>query len=555
MSNYDPFFYSRDERNMSDSLYDAPTFSDLLEVSEYLIKADSYNILIPYLISNFGYPNWDYSITQYLGNGFECVTVPLTKDSMTSAMIHYYTNDSITEVKIVTRLMTDSLAQTMPSEENIPYWIGSISKFIILDYLLNDTLNLVYDDWLKHAKSVDSQIIGFRCTSWETEERELVRDENGHIIQLNLYYFVYIDCDDGGGMPSIGGDGISESGEDGGSGSNNNNSNNSNTGEEIEIDDDLKDCFERFDFVTKSLIRGIVSEGEVVDPCNPELSTKDIINNLIAELCLNFSSGQSNTSNSDGGEMEDVDNSDFSVESQDFISILNDYDFIVISPTLSQKCPKASCVLGKLLNNEAGVSTSFICSILNGFENNGINMVFHAGPFDTGNHFGAITKPVGPIIGFDNMKPKIEISFNSNLCENSSALDIFETYQHELVHAHLFRLMFQYYNLVDEVGQLSINQAFDNLVEGIYGPDANVNDQHELMLDYFVTPMVNSLIELNGGIGTFEDFEWLILDSFDTELLADCGYSTSYLSAAENRFRSFILSNGVLNTQLTGCDS
>lgn len=191
---------------------------------------------------------------------------------------------------------------------------------------------------------------------------------------------------------------------------------------------------------------------------------------------------------------------------------------IKLSKNLATDCPKLNCILNKLLG-EGELSSDFLCNMLDQFDGNPT--------------IGIVTTL--PRVGEPNFLGKTEvikgknilIHFNKNNCNSIEVLDLFETFQHELIHADFFRQLFEDYGWTGDY--LTLDETFKKLVEFKYGPDATP-DQHVLMLNELLPDMINSLMQANGssiqcnGTETSGDclyFKTLIINGFSEELLAN----------------------------------
>ncbi len=196
--------------------------------------------------------------------------------------------------------------------------------------------------------------------------------------------------------------------------------------------------------------------------------------------------------------------------------LLEGNPFIKVSPNLATDCPKLNCILNTIISG--GESTSdFLCNMLDQFDGNptiGIRATL-------------------PKLGEPNFLGKTQvlngkdilISFNKNNCILTDVLDLFETFQHELVHADFYRQLFEDYSWTGDY--LTLDETFRKLVEFHYGINATP-DQHILMLNELLPDMINSLMQANGsnilcnGTETYGDcfhFKTLIINGFSEHLI------------------------------------
>lgn len=58
---------------------------------------------------------------------------------------------------------------------------------------------------------------------------------------------------------------------------------------------------------------------------------------------------------------------------------------------------------------------------------------------------------------------------------------------------------------------------------------------------------------MNNGIGTYEDFEGIVLNSFSAEVLGYCGITQAELQAKFDRYKSFISNSQNLSNLFKSC--
>ncbi len=79
-------------------------------------------------------------------------------------------------------------------------------------------------------------------------------------------------------------------------------------------------------------------------------------------------------------------------------------------------------------------------------------------------------------------------------------------------------------------------------------------NEHSLMLEHYLNEMVNSLIEMNNGVGTYYDFVGLVLNGFPIEVLNYCGYTLQGVQVHYNNFLNFVQQPGGVNEMLLSCE-
>ncbi len=86
-----------------------------------------------------------------------------------------------------------------------------------------------------------------------------------------------------------------------------------------------------------------------------------------------------------------------------------------------------------------------------------------------------------------------------------------------------------------------------------YGGQSGENE-HNLMLEHYLDDMVNSLIEMNNGIGSYGEFVGLILNGFSIDVLNYCGISLQYVQEKYAEYLLFIQQPGHINSVLSSCN-
>jgi hypothetical protein len=228
--------------------------------------------------------------------------------------------------------------------------------------------------------------------------------------------------------------------------------------------------------------------------------------------------------------------------------MLEGEDYIITPREFKDKCPKAACMLEKMLNSPA---SSFVCSLtsmIEGFggSNNGIGYHLH---FVT--DLGGKGAPSGwkALASVNEETGRVFISFNSTNCENSDFIDIFKTLQYEMIHAYIYQ------SLLNTGWNGNLNtytDAFHAFVQHTYGKNAT-STQYQIMLEHFVDQMVQSLIQANGGIGNYEDFEGLVLNGFGNDVLDYCGYSIDDIQTKLDRYNNFISNLNNISSFFNSC--
>lgn len=181
------------------------------------------------------------------------------------------------------------------------------------------------------------------------------------------------------------------------------------------------------------------------------------------------------------------------------------------------------------------LGSEFVCKKLESFENSTENN----GPGSFLYVFADNRNLSGALAGVStHTNGIIYLQINPDYCDDSAdKLNIFETLQHELVHAEIFSKLFKKYGYIGDQNSLNYAEAFHQLVLMEYGGQAGP-EQHHLMLEQFLDEMVNSLIEITGK-GTYEDYVGLILNGFPEDILKYCGITVNDVILKVDRYKDF----------------
>lgn len=310
----------------------------------------------------------------------------------------------------------------------------------------------------------------------------------------------------------------------------------------LPFDSWLTECMQKR--LTASAIKDI---SEILNsynnPCEPN-KIHDIINDILAIYC----SEDDPESGLLGSTLMDFENST-SVLNQ-IKSALDGTDAIIINPTLQSQCPLVDCLIDKLINGSFG--SDFLCNLMSQFQgstgaNNGhgfhVNIVpkdFSKDP-NVNSHGLAYTTVI-------NGKPVMAIN-TSNCNQKTDSFDIFDTFQHEMIHANIYQDLL---NTGWSGTYTDFASSFHALVLQRYGPNAG-KTEHEIMLKYYVNNMIQSLIDANGGIGTFSDFEGLVLKGFGQDLFQYTSFTQVDINNKISAYNNFISNKSNISTNFISC--
>jgi len=276
-------------------------------------------------------------------------------------------------------------------------------------------------------------------------------------------------------------------------------------------------------------------------PCE---STHQTMADAMSELCADSDPNATSMTFQVGDDDDDM------IDPWDVERVTEGLGGIKVDPALKRGCPKINCILDNMI--DGGLATSLIDRLCENFEEEGWGMPsLRIFPSDETNGNGYTTIDDGTVYMFLDVED----------CENKNNFDIFETIQHELVHAEIFRdlQVLIGFNNSDE-DDIDYYQALSLLAAAKY-PDLPFLDQHVLMLQEYLGPMVESLIEMNGNPspipeGMYDMFEAFVLNGFgeSPEVLEHMGYNLSELSTNAIDAINYIVSEGtIINETLLEC--
>jgi len=209
-----------------------------------------------------------------------------------------------------------------------------------------------------------------------------------------------------------------------------------------------------------------------------------------------------------------------------------------------------------MLNGNLG--TPFICEMTNGFfmttgAGENLTLMFDAEdltentiPEDDNAEAQTTTVNLGT-----NFNPYLVIiTINSDNCNDLSVIQVFETIQHELIHADIRRRLIEQYDW--DASADTYVEAFTRLVQEEYGGVGMT--EHQIMVDHYVDEMVESLIQMNGGIGTEDNFAGLVLNGFPIDVLNASGISLQDVQNAYADYLVFIAQPGNISSTLPNCE-
>lgn len=173
-------------------------------------------------------------------------------------------------------------------------------------------------------------------------------------------------------------------------------------------------------FFQRNDIKDIIANNSLIDPCNPSKSSEEILRDFANKNCRKDLSGKPlDAILSDIGEKGTV---------------------IWTSPNLLQYCPLYDCLWKNMLSGNS-LETNLVCNLISPFEgSNNFKNIIIIKPYD----FSTEQNP-NALAKTDIQSGNIYILINQNRCTNRDTLEMFETIQHELIHATLLNELMNYF--------------------------------------------------------------------------------------------------------------
>jgi hypothetical protein len=527
----------------------APTISQLQRMVRNYTNMDYKNPFVKKTLELFNdkkYTDPDYYMIMYGQNeGHWVIACPYILDEVVQYIVYYHQFEDGFVFNLVSLDMVRNSIQnqsSLTSEEKSMLKIYA-SPFNIIQYNYNQTFDDVVNNWLVLQANIrQSQISETRCGQmiiqyyWSYVYSPSNPDVPGHWSVEVTFSIDYSACG-GGLLNSYGGGTNPEESTPPNTGVGSGNSNDDRTIKD-EIPELDNDCAELLTDRIHSEIMDLINNTTL--PCS-QLDVRDVIAQVFDDNCPESEDpwGGNPPDFGMGGEAFDtgVDRMGFSSGVMEGVNAaLEGEERIVNHSTFRNSCSKVNCMLNKMLNQP---SSDYVCSLMEIFSGqDGSNNGRGYDIYFTQNPCNNCEEGWTAFTHFDDETQTLRINFNQKYCDkdNLSFFDIFETIQHELIHANMYQFML---NTGIPFNNSDLTSLFNDFIKWVYGPDATGN-QHRIMLKFLIETMVNSLIEANDGKGTFEDFEGLVLNSFGADLLSYKGITEDSLQIKLNRYNDFV---------------
>jgi len=468
---------------------------------------------------DFGHPRINFATFDVKSPTEYILTLPLVKEDRITAFIFYYANSNhayftFAPLSIGMELLSQSVNQSFDQDP-----IMTLIKYNNYLYTRYSSYSESINNWLIDYHNFHNQIdeasernstikVTYTTVSFPEPYVEEITQHS-----FNVTFVCPIESELSSGFLRPGTPGAGE-GLPGGAGSNIPNDTPFGTLDPGDIDEDCRD----YQFTEEALTQLENLAGGDYYSCNEgELSTEEIIENILAALCI--ASGAPNQ-NLGTGDISNVINESIIEE---YINNALAEEYVVVNKSLKNDCEKAACLFEKIFSSDLGegLRPEGLCDMISLFESSEtMNLAFSAFSFTDppGEHDDEdfSLNPNGQAITIESPstdgKGTIAILLNTDNCENHNSFTLFHILLHEMVHADIKRRLIQDHGLEQHKG--SAEDAFQALLEELGYDTLNWHHDHQLMLEDYLSKMVDALWKANGEIGNKDNYLKYILNGF-----------------------------------------
>ena len=499
---------------------------------------------------DFGHPRINFATFDVKSPTEYILTLPLVKEDRITAFIFYYANSNhayftFAPLSIGMELLSQSVNQSFDQDP-----IMTLIKYNNYLYTRYSSYSESINNWLIDYHNFHNQIdeasernstikVTYTTVSFPEPYVEEITQHS-----FNVTFVCPIESELSSGFLRPGTPGAGE-GLPGGAGSNIPNDTPFGTLDPGDIDEDCRD----YQFTEEALMQLENLAGGDYYSCNGgELSTEEIIENILAALCI--ASGAPNQ-NLGTGDISNVINE--SIIEEYINNALAEEEYVIYNQ-LKNSCPKLQCILDHLMSSDPGeaLCPDFIFGLLQPFVTNGkLHLRINAAPLE-GNYQGGLAFNTLDFGTGTDPSTSIDIIFEENYCDTASSFNLYSTLLHEMIHADIKRRLIQDFGLSDVN---DIDSLFGKLLEEMGYDGNNWNDEHQLMLIEYLTQMAESLWLANGSEGELGWYYGYILNGFPPELVLlahDDFVDEAHLQAAIEASTALI--NEIHHENFTLCD-
>ena len=274
-----------------------------------------------------------------------------------------------------------------------------------------------------------------------------------------------------------------------------------------------------------------IRNSDISDPCNPELSSDDIVDNAIASMKVSGGCG--------------VDGLESVLSNNDYIEIVESASHC--DETMEDDCPKLKNVLDFLVGPESnkpicdflkdiGASTNSTTKYKYDCDNTKIK------PRKDG------TYPIGQAQGLKSADQvtagNIDVYFSEGICD-SSCIQILAAVMHESMHAKLLNLGHE--RLGNIVGDETEFFHVGDLVQALKD---SIHLQHKIMAEYYAEEYSKAMSKMFDGCGGELDFMYLAFQGLGADAFKAKGDPLMTPAEEASYLSSWDMVQGCVNTKL-----
>ena len=548
-----------------------PSVTLLEQIKQYLISDADFALDYEENLSQLGNIMWSYASLDVGNESNYVVSLPLKRNNKITGLILVQAHENQMSYAFADREILDYHVQNTDVADADVVTKYCIKKVNSLEMRRNGNLYHDYNNWVNASTSINFQedVIEPRTIVIETYEWVHTGEYETFIIDGVVYedWPVYVEVrsvesfpciDSGSGGPTVRPSRLPRIPDDFPSGNGSTDGTDTND-EPTKVDVIDGPCSEVLSEEVKDKIDAMA---QTLLPCDESLSAADYILGNLSNSCEEHLNNvdlvnEDTTGSTDGAgslnELGDVVVGDVVITKEECElafqnTNLGGHANIFISTALKEKCPLFACIWNNMM--DGGLSTDFVCDLSSEIlDQSGIDLTITATNFDNNDN-----DPNATAATIFQTNENLVIEVNTTKCENANPVDIFETLQHELIHVKLKRDLLANYGF-DLTDQSTYLELLEQMALERYGLDATV-DEHQILLNDYVSDAVFSLIEMNGGDEShYEIFEAIVLNGMPTEFLIAAGED---LTELEGRIINAIeyLNNpdNLINNSLITCE-
>ncbi|TVQ42564.1 MAG: hypothetical protein EA362_12905 [Saprospirales bacterium] len=468
----------------------------------------------PDLTQNFGYPMINLGTINVTSPSEYALTIPLVKDGNITSFIFYFANSDYFQF-VFSPISAGFELLNQPVSSNLdPVALITLIKFNNYQSVRYSRYYPLINNWLIELSNFNNLDASSERTITQHTIYYNTRDVIDEALWLGYHSTTFfIACEDSGGagtwggwfsednLPTLGGSGDTDPpGDDP--------IDKVGTIDPTEIN---PDCVTYF--FNEEALKTLQEFAEsTIYSCESDLTTEEIIENILAKLCEGFEGIPTLAGGS--FEISHIEWPDLTITAEDIRNAFLEEDAIIYWGLELSGCPRLHCLIQALEDQEdSTLNSPLMCQLLKPFlgtSSSDPNLYISALDFSTVDGW-----PNNAEANFFSSDEQNRIVFNTLNCQNFSTFWMYSTLMHELIHVNIRLKLQQDYGLsLSNVSTESFQEAFKMLLEEMGYNGSNWNNEHQLMLNHYLNDMVESLWLANGEKGEKEIYLKYILDQF-----------------------------------------